>query len=99
MKPVLLALAVIVACVVYEMDRDSRLEAGWHTQLEVGRVLNETLNKHGGWMPAEEESGSAVALPAPHELDAPRRGIGKVERELSIRLFGPGVSKRQQIRV
>lgn len=99
MKPALLALAVILACALYESDRGPRLAADWHTQVDVERLLGETPRKGNTWIPAEDDSSSAYALPGRHDAE-PRAGrTGRVEREHSIRLFGPGVSRRQQIRV
>jgi hypothetical protein len=97
MKPALLALAVILACAVYELDRESRFAADWHTQLEVERLLDEELRGDKAWMPAE--NGSAYVRSGPSEVGGRNARTGSVEREQSIRLFGPGVSRRQQIRV
>jgi hypothetical protein len=92
MKPVLLTVAVILACVVYETDRGSRLRAEWHSEAIVGRVLNAQPGDLGMRMPGSDESG-------PHEAEVPGVAAGRIEREKSIRLFGPGVSRKQQIRV
>jgi len=99
MKSALLALSVILACIAYELDRGPRVADDWHTQVEVDRLLNEEVHAGSSWMPAEDDSGTAYVRPAPHVAEGHTARTGSVEREHSIRLFGPGVSRRQQIRV
>jgi hypothetical protein len=99
MKSVLLALAVILACVVYEADRESRLAADWHPQAEVDRVLNGQLRAREAWTPREVVPDGAATEPMPRDDYGPGTAPGRIERENSIRLFGPGVSRKQQIRV
>ena len=77
MKSVLLALAVMAVCGVYEMERAS-LSPVWDFD------------------PAQWNGEAArTALPRLLRTDE----TGSIEREQSIRLFGPGVSRRRQIRV
>lgn len=99
MKPVLLALALIAACVVYEIDRDARLRSEWRSMVIMDRVMGDTPAQRGVWTPRHHVPDHGAAAPAPHEADAHGMATGRVEREKSIRLFGPGVSRRQQIRV
>ncbi|MGE5522893.1 MAG: hypothetical protein ACM3SS_04190 [Rhodospirillaceae bacterium] len=98
MKPMLLAVAVILTLAVYEMDRGARLATEWQTQLEVERLLDEDAGERGR-MAIDGESGSERARPMPHRGIGSHAATGRVEREQSTRLFGPGVSRRQQIRV
>ncbi len=95
MKPVLLVLAVILACTVYEIDREARIT--WHP--DVSRALDIAPQDGLPWGWEDHSAGSAGVLPAPREAGTRGRPTGQVEREHSIRLFGPGVSRRQQIRV
>jgi hypothetical protein len=99
MKPALLALAVILACAVYELDRESRLAAVWHTWVQVDRPLIEELRTGNAGLPAGDEGGNGYVRPGRDTAEGHAARTGSVEREHSIRLFGPGVSRRQQIRV
>lgn len=99
MKHALLALAVALACVVYELDGEFRVADGWHTRTELERLLHEELREGGVWLQADQAPEAAIVQPAAEEARSPHARTGSVEREQSIRLFGPGVSRRQQIRV
>lgn len=99
MKPALLALAVILACVVYELDRESRLAADWHTRVQVDRLLIEELRTGDAGLPAGDEGGNGHMRPGQETVEGHAARTGSVVHEHSIRLFGPGVSRRQQIRI
>jgi hypothetical protein len=99
MKPALLALAVILAWSVYELDRESRLAADWHTRVQVDRLLFEELRTGDAKLPAGDEAGNGDMRPGRESVEGHAARTGSVQREHSIRLFGPGVSRRQQIRV
>ena len=98
MKAALPALAVILACAVFELDRESSLATDWSTRPEVDRLLMEKLRADREWLPAGDGGGNAYVRVVPG-AGGPAARTGSVEREQSIRLFGPGVSRRQQIRV
>jgi hypothetical protein len=99
MKPALLALAVILACAVYELDHESRLAADWHTRVRVDRPLIEELRTGDTGLSAGDDGGNGQLQPGQETVEGRAARTGSIERERSIRLFGPGVSRRQQIRV
>jgi hypothetical protein len=99
MKPALLALAVILACAVYELDRESTLAAAWHTPVQIDRLLADELRTGDAELPAGDEGGNDYVRPGRGTVEGHTARTGSVVREHSIRLFGPGVSRRQQIRV
>ena len=88
MKTMLLAFAVILACAAYDLDGGA---AAWP-----GSDLEQRLDaqlRDGAWRPAAEGDEGGI------EARMPDGAAGTIEREQSIRLFGPGVSRKQQIRV
>ena len=100
MKSVLLALAVILTCVVYEIDRGARLWADWQTQAATGPVVNgQSAETAQMWIPREGVYDRGLVLRVPRDAADSAPAAGRVEREHSIRLFGPGVSRQRQIRV
>lgn len=98
MKSVLLALAIILICVVYEIDRGARLWADWQTQAAAagGAPSAETTRI---WIPRGDAYDGGPVLRVPRDAAESAPAAGRVEREQSIRLFGPGVSRQRQIRV
>jgi hypothetical protein len=99
MKPALLALAVILACAVYELDRESTLAADWHTPVQIDRLLSEESRTGDAESPAGHDGGNGYMRPDRETVLGHTARTGSVVREHSIRLFGPGVSRRQQLRV
>lgn len=99
MKSVLLALAVILTCVAYEIDRGARLWADWQTQAAAGADFGgQAAETTRIWIPRGGYDGGPV-LRVPRDAADSAPAAGPVEREHSIRLFGPGVSRQRQIRV
>ena len=99
MKAALLALAVILGCAAYELGRESSLAADIDTRAQIDRLLMEGSRAGSVWLPAGDDGDNAYVRSDPRGEDGRAAQTGSVEREQSIRLFGPGVSRRQQIRI
>lgn len=95
MKALLLALAALLACAVYEIDREARITRHPY----VGGAIDLASPEARLW--ADDEAppaGLAGIAPLPHP--GSRSPVaGRVEREHSIRLYGPGVSRKYQTRI
>lgn len=100
MKHALLALAAVLVWLVYEADRDARLWADVEAGRDAALVLRHFHTEDRRvWIVPEPPPGSRTLDRAPRGAEGSAHATGRIEREQSIRLFGPGVSRRHQIHV
>jgi len=89
MKPVLIVLAMLLCGIVYELERTAGPPAA-------SRWL---IDYRAGTMTLDSPASDAARGDDARDASLPHLPGLHIEQEKSIRLFGPGLSRKQQIRV